>query len=149
MTLNSINSEQRLYVIECGSGYTCLGFDVAEQRLQDVLAWLPNDMRPNAPASDRIPTGTQKHYAYYRRVMDAGAEYAAKTKTRCPALLTPELIGLEGKRVEVTTPTGDKSRFYVGKSTGWLPIHLEIKRRNSSGGGGAYVPKGASVRVVA
>ena len=35
-----------------------------------------------------------------------------------------------------------------GKSMGWMPIHLEIKRRDSIGGGSAYVPEGATVRVV-
>lgn len=31
---------------------------------------------------------------------------------------------------------GRKARFYVGKSTGWKPIYLQILRRNSFGGGG-------------
>ena len=29
---------------------------------------------------------------------------------------------------------GMKARFYVGKSTGWKPIYLQILRRNSYGG---------------
>ena len=29
---------------------------------------------------------------------------------------------------------GYKQRFYIGKSTGWIPIYLEIKRDDSSGG---------------
>ena len=29
---------------------------------------------------------------------------------------------------------GKKARFYVGKSTGWKPIFLQILRRDSSGG---------------
>ena len=29
---------------------------------------------------------------------------------------------------------GKKARFYVGKSTGWKPIFLQILRRNSLGG---------------
>lgn len=80
--------------------------------------------------------------------MRAGAEHAAATGTRCPAELTPALVGLEGKRVLVTYPDGTESRFYVGKSTGWMPCHLEIKRRDSWGGGAAYVPEGARVRVL-
>ena len=31
---------------------------------------------------------------------------------------------------------GKKARFYVGKSTGWTPIYLQILRSNSSGGTG-------------
>ena len=51
--------------------------------------------------------------------------------------LTPQLEGLEGWRVEVVTTYGETRRFYVGRSTGWRPIHLEVSRRNSSGGMGA------------
>ena len=29
---------------------------------------------------------------------------------------------------------GMKARFYVGKSTGWVPIYLELLTRNSIGG---------------
>jgi hypothetical protein len=51
--------------------------------------------------------------------------------------LNPQLAGLEGHRVEVETTYGETRRFIVGRSTGWAPIHLEIKRRDSTGGGGA------------
>jgi hypothetical protein len=43
----------------------------------------------------------------------------------------------------------ERSRFIVGKSTGWAPIHLEIKTRRSTGGAAAYVPDGATIRVIA
>ena len=48
--------------------------------------------------------------------------------------LTPQLLGLEGWRVEVDTSYGETRRFIVGRSTGWKPCHLEIPRRDSSGG---------------
>ena len=52
--------------------------------------------------------------------------------------LSTQLLGLEGWRVEVVTDWGDgdmvTSRFIVGRSTGWRPCHLEIPRRDSSGG---------------
>jgi hypothetical protein len=51
--------------------------------------------------------------------------------------LTKQLVGLEGWRVEVITTYGEKRRFIVGRSTGWRPCHLEIARRDSSGGGAA------------
>lgn len=56
---------------------------------------------------------------------------------RSDAGLTPQLVGLEGWRVEVETLYGETRRFYVGKSTGWEPIHLEVSRRDSTGGLGA------------
>lgn len=140
--LDSVNLEQKLYVLKCGDGYSCLGFENAEKRRAAVLAWLGH--RPV-----KVPAlGTAEHFAAYEQAMKDGANYAAKTKERCLSELSPLLVGLEGKRVEVTTPSGEKSRFWVSRSTGWMPCHLEIKTRRSSGGGAAYVPEGSSVRVV-
>jgi len=51
--------------------------------------------------------------------------------------LSPQLIGLEGWRVEVVTTYAKTRRFIVGKSTGWKPCHLELARRDSIGGGRA------------
>ena len=48
--------------------------------------------------------------------------------------LSPQLVGLEGWRVEVETDYGEKRRFIVGRSTGWRPCSLEIARINSMGG---------------
>jgi hypothetical protein len=48
--------------------------------------------------------------------------------------LTPQLIGYEGYRVQVLDKRGQQRRFWVGRSTGWRPCHLEIARTNSSGG---------------
>ena len=58
------------------------------------------------------------------------------------------MIGLENKRVEVVDAYGETRRFYVGKSTGYIPIHLEISRRNSSGGPAVTGTPFKSIRVV-
>jgi len=47
--------------------------------------------------------------------------------------LSPQLLGLEGWRVEVVS-NGEKHRFIVGKSTGYKPCHLEVHNRRSMGG---------------
>jgi hypothetical protein len=60
--------------------------------------------------------------------------HAEKEKVCDLSDLSPQLTGLEGRRVEVTTTEGQKRRFIVGRSTGWKPIHLELPRRDSSGG---------------
>ena len=36
----TINAEQELYVIPCGKGYTCLGFDVLLERYNAIAEWL-------------------------------------------------------------------------------------------------------------
>jgi hypothetical protein len=51
--------------------------------------------------------------------------------------LTPQLVGLEGFRVEAETHYGEKRRFIVSRSTGWVPCHIELAKCTSSGGIGA------------
>lgn len=141
MTLARIDADSRLYVIAEGRGYSCLGFDNAERRRRAVLEWMA---RPVPPAD----LGTPEHWAEYEAAMQAGAEHAARTGQRCPAALTPRLVGLEGRRVEVLEPDGTTRRFTVGRSTGWMPCHLEIASKRSHGGPAAYLPEGSAVRVV-
>jgi hypothetical protein len=62
---------------------------------------------------------------------------AEKEQERDLSGLSPQLVGLEGWRVEVVTTYGETRRFYVGRSTGWKPCHIEVCRRDSSGGPGA------------
>lgn len=140
--LHSINREQRLYVLHCAGGYSCLGFDVAERKRLAVLEWIGERAEP-------MRKGTKRHYAAYLAAMAKGARHNRETGERCPADLSTALIGLEGRRVEVIEPGGDRKRFIVGKSMGWMPVHLEIARRNSTGGPAAYVPQNATVRLVA
>jgi predicted N-acyltransferase len=70
------------------------------------------------------------------------AKWDALTESERAALcsdagLTKQLIGLEGWRVEVVTTYGETRRFYVSRSTGWIPCHIEVKTRRSHGGIGA------------
>lgn len=122
----TINLDQELYVIPegAGSGFSCLGFDVLIarfNRLANALDWAP------FPQSER---GTLQGYERYRALR----EHAYDTGRRFTCELSPQLIGLEGHCVEVIDQFGDRRRFVVGKSAGWIPIHLELARRNSSGG---------------
>jgi hypothetical protein len=141
MKLQSINTEQRLYVMPCGDGFTCCGFDVLDRNAHAVARYAHAAPPTAAP-------GTVEHFEQCAAIMDAGARYSAETRTRDGSDLTPALLGLEGRRVEVTMPDGERRRFWVGKSTGWRPCHLEIATRRSHGGGAVYFPPGSIVRVV-
>jgi len=143
-----INGEQELYVIPCGDGYSCLGFDVLISRYNAIAAWLRKEglQQGDLPPDAR---GSMRAYTTYRTLLDRAGAYCQRKKLRCPAELTPQLTGLEGKRVEVVDRHGERRRFIVGKSTGWLPIHLEIARRNSSGGPAVTGAPFQSVRIVA
>lgn len=57
-----------------------------------------------------------------------------RDKIRSDAGLSPQLKGLEGWRVEVVTTYDEKRRFIVGRSSGWVPCHIEMKLRTSRGG---------------
>ena len=54
-------------------------------------------------------------------------------------------------RVEITYNFGDEeetSRCYIGKSTGWIPCYLEIKKSNSTGGGGLLANCIKNIKVI-
>jgi hypothetical protein len=129
----TINSEQALYVIPCGKGFTCLGFDVCIDRATNYARWL-TEHGVTAKRPDVIQRGTLDAYHAYQQLISQIGELFATTNARCDVDLTPELFGLEGRRVEVIDKWGETRRFIVGKSTGFVPIHLEVKTRRSLGG---------------
>lgn len=142
MKLHSINTEQRVYVMPSGSGFSCYGFDVLDRKARSVAGWMETEAPPGDELRDarRLidsigahKPGTAEHFAACAAAMDAGAKFAARTGKRCGAELVPELVGLEGRRVEATV-YGERVRFNVGKSTGWMPGHLRLHNRASHGG---------------
>ena len=137
----TINREQELYVIPCGTGYSCLGFDVCLERSAGYAKWLGVSFVP-------AERGSIEAYNQYLDLLDNVSQRNKQTGERCPSELCSQLIGLENKRVEVADAYGETRRFYVGKSTGYIPIHLEISRRNSSGGPAVTGTPFKSVRVV-
>lgn len=143
--LSGINKAQSVYVIKAGAGVTCYGFDVLNGMAVKLLAWLKAEGRAaelllGAKRIDvarmAIPerTGTKKHFTACDRIIDAARRYAVLSGSRCNVFLCEQLIGKEGKRVEVLDAHGETRRFYVGRSAGWMPNHLEIATRRSSGG---------------
>ena len=147
-TAVTINAEQELYIISMEHGYSCLGFDVCLGRHKAVAAWLRGE---GLDADDLPPQarGTIRGYKAYRTLLNRAGAYCQRTGNRCPAELPPQLTGLEGKRVEVIDRHGERRRFLVGKSTGWMPCHLEIARSNNTGGPAVTGAPFQSVRIVA
>lgn len=136
----TLNDEQRLYVIPCGTGHTCLGYDVLQERAVNLAAELG---RPWCHG-----LGTLAAYTAYMVLVDEAGKRNRETGWRSKSELVPELVGLEGKRVEVVDCWGHTRRFWVGKSTGFIPRHLEIARRNCHGGPAVIGTPFKSVRVV-
>lgn len=137
----TVNAEQGLYVIPCGGGYTCLGFQVCEDRQSDLADEMNMTRTIHAP-------GTIEHYNEYVRLNDEARSRSFRTGWKSATGLTSQLIGLEGKRIEVVDCYGETRRFYVGKSTGWIPCHLQIARRDSTGGPAVMGAPFKSVKVV-
>ena len=50
-----------------------------------------------------------------------------------------------GERVKIEYADGTTTRCYIGKSTGWKPIYLEILKSNSSGGSSLYTDNIVSI----
>lgn len=135
------------YTIKTGCGYSCLGFDVLEKRYKLLHAELL-ELGDSSLVEFPEEYGTIERYNQYQRLLDHARNYYKQTGHRFACELVPQLRGLEGKRIELTYPTGDKTRFNVGKSTGWIPCHLEIKTSRSSGGCAVYFPEGTTIRVI-
>lgn len=139
MTKNiTVNRGQCLYVIPESGGYSCLGFQVCAEktnRLKRELESLPSLGEGLRQEVENMPQlwGNIEAYNQYKRLIDICAIVHSATGYRFKSELSEQLIGLEGKRVEVTE-LGEKYRFWVGKSTGFIPCHLEIKTTRSYGG---------------
>jgi hypothetical protein len=141
-TFEKFNEDDQLFVYRVGNGYGCIGLENARAKVQAVASWVTGGSAAPIIGPD------ENGYTVYLEWMEEGRKHAELTGTRCPAELTSELIGLEGRRVEVIDAYGDTRRFQVGKSTGWMPCHLEIARRTSTGGPAVYGAPFRSVRVI-
>ena len=138
----TVNREQGLYVIPSGGGYSCLGFNVLESRAKGLI----DELSPGIIWTHR--KGSMAAYSAYQKLIKAAKEKNRLTGWRSKSELTPQLIGLEGCRVEVVDCYGEKRRFNVGKSTGFIPCHLEIYNRVSSAGPSVTGTPFKSVKVV-
>lgn len=136
----TINNKQSLFVIPCDGGYSCLGFDVCMQRATALAKEL------GEPFSEE--RGTIAAYNSYRRLCAVALERNRRTGWRSETELTPQLRGLEGRRVAVVDCYGEARKFWVGKSTGFIPCHLEIKTRRSDGGPAVMGAPFRSVTVI-
>ena len=139
----TVNAKGEVFVIPENygkrKGYSCLGFDVCRERTSRLALWLVWMGSP-AVAETKGERGSLESYEYYCELMAAAQHRCLEMNVRCNCELTPQLNGLEGKRVDVLDKYGERRRFIVGKSTGWMPIHLEIHNRRSLGGGSAMGP---------
>jgi len=132
----TLNDEQGLYVIAVEGGFSCLGYDVCRHRCEKLeieLLHCEHEVEVHE-MSGRYERGSVDMFQHYKHLQGVVYELNRKHGFRSATELTPQLVGLEGRRVEVVDRYGDKRRFIVGKSSGWTPCHIELARKNSSGG---------------
>jgi len=153
MTLHSIDHANRLYLLEVPGGFSSLGFDVAEDRRRKYVAWLRHgdDWRTYLGSPTADTEGTAGHYHAYADALKAVLAHCDAHQVKCPVELEQVLKGWEGCRVEVITRDKDgehRERFWVGRSTGPIPVHIAVHSRRSLGGPQVHIPHGATVKVV-
>ena len=143
----TINKASRLYVIHEPTGYfsTC-GFDFCQMKARKIAAEL-------GEPEPKHRKGTLAAYRALRSLEGKVRALNPRPGFRSSCEVTPELVGLEGRRVEVRHrwPSGqtETKRFNVGKSSGWIPCHLALHNRASRGGPAVCLGEIESVRVVA
>lgn len=131
----TINHDHELYVIEKEHGTTSLGFDVCLDRIERYMTELTG--RGKLPErymdydAKLLGRGTMLAYDTYQNLLDVLRTVVEEQGEQAVSELSPQLTGLEDHRVQVVDKHGETRRFVVGMSTGWLPCHLEIKRRDS------------------
>lgn len=139
----TVNADQELYVIDHGEGVTCYGFANTLDEIERIVIELvgrralPGEYLDNELAAVKAGYGTIAAYDTLVNLREKLQKVCDEQGERAVCGLSPQLMGLEGHRVEVVDQHGEKRRFIVGKSTGWMPCHLEIKKTNSMGGGAA------------
>lgn len=131
-----------MFTYRCGSGYSNLGYDVCTKRTLRYLQWAEDKSnfanRKVFTVADLPERGTYKAYeAYLAALKNADRIRVILGLRQCDADLNPQLTPYVGKWVEVQIH-GETRRFRVGRSTGWLPIYLEIENDRHPGGGGAF-----------
>jgi hypothetical protein len=141
----TINEKERLYVIPEASGYTCLGFDVCQKRATLLAAELGV-----APPGAKV--GTLTAYEEYADLISRAEAKHKATGWRSSSELTPELVGLEGRRVEIEheweSGSRETVRFKVGKSTGFIPCHLMLANVRSHEGFAVCLGKIIRIRTI-
>lgn len=73
-----------------------------------------------------VPEGTPEFTAQRDHIMRLAFERYVQTGRSFDVDLVPELIGLEGHRIELIDRKGLIHQFVVGRSRGWLPCHVKL-----------------------
>jgi len=152
----TLNAEQRLYVIPCGDGYSCLGFDNARGHADQIATRLKQPLLGFAPGDH----GSLAGYAKYQAAIDAWGRSPLTRQT----YFDPGTDPTAARALETCRRDGRKVRLVQGETaTGrcWLDEHDVVGRIGRSAGtlkvplliepdadGGTAILTGCLLRVI-
>lgn len=113
----TMNTEQRLYVIPCGDGYSCLSFDNARDHANQIASKLDQPALAFGPEDH----GTLAGHAKYRAAIDAWSRSPLAHKTYFDPGTEPDAARV----LEMCRRGGQKVRLMLGDTTTGKPWLLE------------------------
>ncbi|ENY6785832.1 hypothetical protein ACF1CY_003321 [Providencia rettgeri] len=116
-----IDKQKQQYVFTQGRGVFPIGIALLAKRAKAVAQWM-------GVAEPKIKAGSFEHYTECMAIMEKGHQYAKRTGLQCSGNLSPQLVGYEGERVSVVDNAGHTRSFWVARTLGWMPSHLEVDR---------------------
>ncbi len=125
----SINTDQQLYVIDCGEGYSCFGFANARDHANQIAAKLG---RSDLAFTD----GDYATLAGYKKYCDAVQAWGQSHLT-CSTYFDPDTDTKVAKVLESCRTRGRKVRLVLGDTRSgepWLEEHDVVGRIGCSGG---------------
>jgi len=125
----TLNTEQGLYVIPCGDGYTCLGFDNARDHAGQIAARLEQPLLAFGPGDHGSLAGYDKYHA----AVDAWDRSRLTQQTYFDPGTDPKAA----RALEICRRDGRKVRLVLGDTaTGqsWLEEHDVVGRIGRSTG---------------
>lgn len=113
---------EELYVIRAAAGaVTTIGWDTVRDLIERYALNLEIDPPPTTVR------GSVEEFDTMANLRDALRRRFEQTGEAAVAELSPQLAGLEGRRVRATRLDGSVISFVVGITDGFLPHHVEIR----------------------
>lgn len=146
--------DNRCFNLQNNGSCSCLGFDVVRGRTERLIKELrevfPEDKKEILTLTEleAVPKDSIESYHIYKKLVDFVFFKNAKSGWRSSAELVPGLVKWERQRVEIEYDWGETERGIVGKSTGWIPCHILLKKKNSIGGAGIHISSIKEIKLI-
>ncbi len=133
----TINQDQQLYVIGCGSGYSCLGFDVVLRELR-LIASRIKGFEWIAEAMAKVERGSMEAYELYQRALAEMKAKGIRSPTWFAEGTSPKVIRV----LEQCRNSGNTVRVWFGDpATGRDELsQFEVYGRSGRSGGTIRAP---------